>query len=68
MCFEIFGTLLAAGIQGLMLSIVGSSSSCKVTLSAFNPTQSNFLNSTSYVDLIASKNATGKDKLVRILN
>ena len=67
MCFEIIGTLLAAGIQGLMLSIVGSTTSCKVTLAAFYPTEPNMVNSTeSLMHLEAPQNATGKDKLVRI--
>ena len=67
MSFEIIGTLLAAGIQGIMLSIVDSSTSCKVTMTASLSTPPNlYLNSTDYADLAAASNATGKDKLVCI--
>ena len=67
MSFEIVGTLLAAGIQGLMLSIVGSSTSCKVTLGGVaKPTDPTFLNATRLFDFEAPANATGKDKLVSV--
>ena len=69
MSFEIAGTLLAAGIQGLMLSIVGSSTSCKVTLGdQAKPTEPTFLNASSLIDFAAPANATGKEKLVNIFS
>jgi hypothetical protein len=65
MSFEIIGTLLAAGIQGLMLSLVGSSTSCDVTLRPAKSTKpAYFLNATSVIEFDAPANATGKDKLV----
>ena len=51
MAFEVFGVLLAAGIQGLMITFYGSSSSCNLTnltnntilLSSFEKEESNNL-------------------------
>jgi hypothetical protein len=67
MSFEIIGTLLAAGIQGLMLSLVGSSTSCDVTLRPAKATEPTFINATSLIEFAAPTNATGKDKLVNKL-
>ena len=68
MSFEIIGTLLAAGIQGLMLSLVGSSTSCDVTLRPAKSTKPTFFNATSVIEFAAPANATAKDKLVTKLN
>ena len=38
MGFEVFGVLLAAGIQGLMITIYGSTTSCNVTNATSNTT------------------------------
>jgi hypothetical protein len=56
MSFEIIGTLLGVIVQGLMLSIYGSSTSCDQSLQSTEQTRS--------VDYETQANATGKDKLV----
>lgn len=69
--FEIIGTLLAAAIQGVMLSIVGSSSGChNATLGALIPTPSNiYSNESSYMPMLrqAPNNSSGKSTIVCVL-
>ena len=54
MTFEIIGTLLGVIVQGVMLSIVGSSTPCEIALGEENITN----------DIQTMSNDTSKDKLV----
>ena len=56
MSFEIIGTLLGVIVQGLMLSIYGSSAACDQSLKSTEQIKA--------VDYETQANATGKDKLV----
>ena len=59
MSFEIIGTLLGVIVQGLMLSIYGSSTACDQSLQSTEQIKA--------VDYDTQANATGKDKLVSLV-
>lgn len=66
MVFEVFGVLLAALIQGIIISIYGSKVDCDVTTLGKRSTMPFLTNSSLIYNIEDDNNVSNSNKLVRI--